>query len=204
MLLGIGLGIPERARYYAQSLSNSRHRLAAPVEALGVHNALIFVRESWGSQVMARLWGRGITRSDAEALYRAVDTCLLDSALMRLEYQDIKGQPARSLLWPLLRDSALVQPSTLSPDRSERVLTGQDYSPRCLDRIADDQRGVALYPLLLAEPRGTNLFVRDLGEHNRRLTRAYPNRVAYLLLPRTPDDSVYMLQPLPPRTLATP
>lgn len=204
MLLGIGLGIPERARYYAQSLSNSRHRLAAPVEALGVRSALIFVRESWGSQVMARLWGRGITRSDAEALYRAVDTCLLDSALVRLEYQDIKGQPARSLLWPLLRDSALVRPSTLSPDRSERVLTGQEYSPRCLDRIADDQRGVALYPLLLAEPRGTNLFVRDLGEHNRRLTRAYPDRVAYLLLPRTPDDSVYMLRPLPPRTLATP
>ncbi len=204
ILLGIGLGIPERARYYAQSLNNSRHRLAAPVEALGVRNALIFVHESWGSQVMARLWGRGITRSDAEALYRAVDTCLLDSALVGLEHQDIKGQPARSLLWPLLRDSALVQPSTLSPDRSERVLTGHDYSPRCLERIADDQRGVALYPLLLAEPRSTNLFVRDLGERNGRLTRTYPDRVAYLLLPRAPDDSVYVLRPLPSRTLATP
>lgn len=199
IVLGVGLGIPERARYYAQSLNNSRHRLAAPVEALGVRNALIFVRESWGSQVMARLWGRGITRSDAEALYRAVDTCLLDSALVALEYRDVRGHFARSALWPLLHDSALVQASTLSPDRSQRMLPGRDLSPRCREHIAADQRGVALYPLLLAEPRSSNLFVRDLGERNAILTRTYPDRAAYLLIPRAPDDSVYVLRPLPPR-----
>jgi len=107
-------------------------------------------------------------------------------------------------LWPLLRDSALVRSSTLSPDRSERVLAGRDYSARCLKHVADDQRGVALYPLLLAEPRSSNLFVRDLGERNVMLTRRYPDRMAYLLLPRAPDDSVYILRPIPPRTLATP
>lgn len=204
ILLGICMGIPERAQYYARSLSNSRHRLTAPVESLGVRNALIFVRESWGSQVIARLWGRGIDRSDAEALYRAVDTCVLDSALVVLEQQDVRGLPARSALWPLLRDSASVQSSTLSPDRSERVLSGRTYPQRCLEHIADDHRGVALYPLLLAEPRSSNIFVRDLGERNVMLTRQYPHRAAYLLVARAPNDSVYVLRPLPPHTLATP
>ncbi len=203
-ILGIGTGIPERARYHAHSLNSSRHRLTASVEALGVRNALIFVRESWGSQVIARLWGRDITRADAEVLYRGVDTCVLDSTLAMLERGDVRGAPARSVLWPLLRDSAAVRPSTLSPDQSERVLPGTNYPPRCLEHIADDHRGVALYPLLLAEPRSSNIFVRDLGERNAMLMERYPHRTAYILLARASSDSVYLLRPLSFRTLATP
>jgi hypothetical protein len=48
IVLGIGIGIPERAQYYARSLNNSRHRLTAPVKALGVRDALIFCARELG------------------------------------------------------------------------------------------------------------------------------------------------------------
>jgi len=196
IVIGLATGVPERARHYSRSLASSRHDLAHPADSLGVRNALVFVRESWGSQVVARLWGRGIERSDAEQLYRRVDTCLLDSALTSLEEREIEGSAARRHLKPLLRDSAAVQPSTMSPDVTERVLPGTRYSSHCLERIADDKRGVALYPLLLAEARGSNLYARDLGSRNVTLANHYPERSAFLLTRRGPDESEYVLQPL--------
>jgi hypothetical protein len=196
IIIGLTTSVPERARHYSRSLASSRHNLALPADSLGVRNALVFVRESWGSQVVARLWGRGIERSDAEQLYRRVDTCLLDSALTSLEERDIAGSAARSQLDVLLRDSAAVQPSTMSPDATERVLPGTQYSSYCFERIAEDKRGVALYPLVLAEARGSNLYARDLGARNVLLANRYPERRAFLLTRRGPDGADYVLQPL--------
>lgn len=194
LLIGLGTGLPARARLYAQNLAGSRHRLAA--DSLGGRASLVFVRESWGSQVLARLWGRQVERPAAELLYRSVDTCVLDSAVTALEEHDVIGREARAALWPLLRDSMKVLPSSLSPDATERVLPGSAYSPRCAAQIAADHDGLALYPPLLAERRGALLFARDLGERNALLAKYYPDRAAYLLLAPLPGESTYRLRPL--------
>lgn len=193
-LIGVGTGLPVRARLYTQNLASSRHRLAA--DSLGERSALVFVRESWGSQVLARLWGRQVERPAAELLYRSVDTCMLDSAVTALEQHNVAGPQARAALWPLLRDSMKVLPSSLSPDETERVLPGSAYPPRCAAQIAADHQGLALYPPLLAEPRGTLLFARDLGERNALLAKYYPDRAAYLLLAPLPGELTYRLRPL--------
>lgn len=198
LLIAAATGLPDRARLHAQSLRNSRHQLTSHVDSLGVRDALIFVRESWGSQVLARLWGRRIERPDAELLYRTVDTCVLDSVVSRLEREKISGHEARSRLWPLLADSSLVRASELSPDPTERVGT-RDYSRHCLQRVLEDRQGTTLYPLVLAEKRGSNIFARDLSLQNELLTAQYPQRTAYVLMPRAADDSVYVL-----RLLASP
>ena len=193
--IGGTTGLPERARLHAQSLRNSRHALTTQVDSLGIRNALVFVRESWGSRVLARLWGRGVDRPAAEFLYRSIDTCVLDSAVSRLEQTELMGAAARAQLWPLLRDSGMVRPTTVSPDRTERV-GARPYTLHCQQQVAQDHRGSGLYPIVLAAPRSSNIFARDLGDLNARLMAQHPERRAYVLLPRAAGDSLYALVPV--------
>jgi hypothetical protein len=143
------------------------------------------------------MWGRRIDRPAAELLYRSVDTCVLDSAITVLEREQLVDQAATKRLLPLLRDSALVQPTTLSPDRSERVRIGSAYRPDCLAQVRADHSGIALYPLVLALERGSIIYARDLGERNRLLLRAHSGPAAYRLNARSLDSDEYELHPLP-------
>jgi hypothetical protein len=153
----------------------------------GVRRGLVFVRESWGSQLVARLWALGLTRAQTERLYTHVDACLLEQGLERLEQQGVRGQAAADAFAPLMRDSLRLVPSTLSPDASERVLPGARYTSRCLQRITDDRRGFTLLtPLLLAGEDGT-VYARDLHERDTLLLAEYADREVWLL---RPADSV--------------
>jgi hypothetical protein len=116
-------------------------------------------------------------------LYSRVDACLLEQGLERLERQGVRGQAAADAFAPLMRDSLRLIPSTLSPDKSERVLPGSRYTARCQQRIADDRRGFTLFtPLLLAGSDGS-MYARDLHERDTLLLAAYPNREVWLLRP---------------------
>lgn len=192
--IGFATGFTARARFYNKSLANSRHQV--PAHALDDRKALVFVRESWGSQVLARMWGRQIERPAAEVLYRGVDTCVLDSALAALERDNVSGREAYAALWPLLHDSLRVVPSTLSPDFTERMLPGSIYASRCVAHIAADHEGLALYPLLLMERRDGVLFARDLGERNSLLAKRYPDYATFLLLAPNAGEAQYRLRPL--------
>ena len=179
--------VPVRARQYATGLTTMRWDADAAARAAGVGRGLVFVRESWGSQLVARLWALGLTRAQTERLYARVDACLLEQGLERLERQGVRGQAAADAFAPLMRDSLRLVPSTLSPDVSERVLPGARYPVRCLQRITDDQRGFTLLtPLLLAGSDGT-VYARDLHERDTLLLAEYPDRDVYLL---RPADSV--------------
>lgn len=179
--------VPQRARQYAAGLTTMRWDADAAARQAGVRRGLVFVRESWGSQLVARMWALGLTRGQTERLYTRIDACLLEQGLERLERQGVRGQAAADAFAPLMRDSLRVIPSTLSPDVSERVLPGARYTPRCLRRIADDRRGFTLLtPLLLAGSDGT-LYARDLHERDTLLLAAHPEREVWLL---RPADSV--------------
>ena len=116
-------------------------------------------------------------------LYRHVDTCLLDHAVLSLERGAVRGADAEAALRPLLRDSARVEQSRLSPDPSEHVLPGLPYPRRCVDRIVEDRAGYTLLAPLLIARGGNNVVARDLHERNALLLAEYPERPVFLLRP---------------------
>jgi hypothetical protein len=179
--IGLAFNVPLRWRQYASSLNTERWDADAAARAAGVQGALVFVRGSWGSQVIARLWGLGVSRSDAEGIYRRVDTCVLDRAVAALERAGVRGDAAWARLAPLKRDSARVVRSTLSPDGTERVLPGIAYPPACVAQVLADRQGYTHHMPLLLATGNDNLYARDLGARDTLLLAAHPGRPVYLL-----------------------
>ena len=177
--------VPLRAKQYGALYTTIRWDADSAAEAAGARNALVFVRESWGAQIIPRMWVLGIPRTDADRLYRQVDTCILEQAVSIIEKRTTRGADAVALMRPLLRDSLRAVPSTLSPDYTERYVPGTPYPPKCRQRLAEDQEGFTfLTPLLLARGGG-NIYARDLHERNALLLALHPDRPVFLVRPIT-------------------
>lgn len=170
-----------RGLEYRAGLQSMRFDADRAARAAGIREAVILVRESWGAEVMVRLWALGVNRSDAEALYRRVDTCLLDQAILAMEADGIRGDEALAGLRPLLADSARVVRSGLSPDPTEMALPGAVYPARCLQRIQDDWAGFTLFTPFLLAGRDGNRFVRDLRERNVALGSELAGRRVHVM-----------------------
>lgn len=179
-----------RARQYQSGLLTMRFDADAAARAAGVRDAIVLVRESWGAEVVVRMWMAGISRPEAEQFYRRIDTCLLDLALVDIDRAGLRGEEARARLLPLLADSARVTSSTLSPDFTERMLPGATYPPRCLQRLADDATGFTLFAPFLLAGRDGNTYVRDLRDRNPHLARQAAGRPVWLLKPAGPQVGV--------------
>lgn len=167
-----------RAPTYQNGMRSMRLDPAAEAARANVSDAVVLVQESWGAQLMVRLWAAGITRSDAELLYRHVDACRLETAISDLEATGVRDAKARAQLQPLLADSALVVPSDLSPDFTERMQPGVQYASKCMARIAEDRGGYLLYaPWRLA--RDSNVYARWIPGREREVVSMYPGRAVY-------------------------
>lgn len=201
--MSLTLNLPRRTREYGRGLTSMRRDYVGIPARAGVHDALIFVRESWGSQLVARMWAAGVPHSQTEMLYRGVDTCQLEGALTTLEAEGLLGDAASSRLLPLLRDSARVVRSDLSPDQSERVLPGSIYDEQCRRRLLEDRAGFTLFvPLLVVDWR-SNVYARDLHGRDTLLVQRYPGRPLYLLRPVNADAGApLVLKPLRRDSLA--
>ncbi|HEY3287586.1 MAG TPA: hypothetical protein VGJ96_10765 [Gemmatimonadaceae bacterium] len=174
--------LPVRIATYRAGLTSMRVDYAQVAERQRVHDALVFVRESWGAQLVARLWALGVSRPLTESIYRGTDTCHLDQEITALEREQVRGSAAEHRLVALLgQDSAHVVKSTLTPDPTERVRPDARYSPMCLQRIEDDRAGfMHLAPLRLVTTGG-NVYARDLHARDSLLLMQYPDRPVYLL-----------------------
>jgi hypothetical protein len=177
--VAVFFSVPVRMRQYQSGMLLARLDYLAP--ATGLDGALILVRESWGAQVIARLYALGVSRSEAEGLYRTIDTCALEGAVAALEADSIRGTAAMERLRPLAKDSLRLLSSTLSPDGTQRMLPGSNYSPLCQRRILEDRAGYAFFAPLLAGDAGTNIYARDLHARDTLLLARYPERPVYLL-----------------------
>jgi hypothetical protein len=182
-VLAAFVSIPTRVREYSHSFVPMRLDYVGPAQRAHVENALIFVRESWGTQLMARMWALGVPRSETELLYGKVDACALESRISALEQQGTRSDAAFAALSPLLADSSRIVKSPFSPDVTERYLDGSPYSPVCIQRIREVRDGFSLLAPLLYRDWGTNIYARDMHERNLTLVRQYPNRRVYLLRP---------------------
>lgn len=182
-LVALFVGAPVRARGYAQSSPSLRWDAESASRAAGVRDAVVFVRESWGAGLIARMWALGVSRPATEHLYSRVDACRLERAIAALERASIRDTAATSQLLDLARRSGPVIPSPFSPDASERFEQGTTYDASCLTHLAQDRAGFTLYvPLTLA--RDGNLYLRDLGPaRNRAAYQRVEGKRAYLLRP---------------------
>ena len=155
-------GIPRRVASYAGGFQSMRVDYDEIATRAGADRGIIIVRESWGAQVIQRLWALGVSRSLTEVLYRNVDTCGLDDMATQLEQSGTRGLAAEERLRPMLADSARVVLSNLSPDGTERILPGSSYPRSCIERIEEDRGGYTLFgPMLLA--RNSHItWMRDL------------------------------------------
>ena len=186
-VVAVWVSVPARVRQYAGGLSSMRHDYIAPAARANLQGALILVRESWGAQLIARLWGLGVSRSEAEALYRSVDTCLLNEAIVNIDAKGIRGEAALAMLRPLTGDSLRIVESTLSPDKTERVLPGTTYTAECQRRVFEDRGGYSFLAPLLARDAGTNIYARDLHARDTLLLQRYAGRAVYLLRASSSD-----------------
>ena len=175
------ISLPRRVEQYRSGLTSMRADYSAAARAAGVQGAIVFVRESWGAQLIARLWALGISRTATAALYAKVDACVLEHAVGEAEHGRVRGIELEAVLQPLLHDSLSVHASTVSPDSTERMMSGARYDAVCADRVSADREGYALFPPLLLEHSSGNIYVRDFEKRDSVIMRRYPNRPAFLL-----------------------
>ena len=190
LVIALGIMAPLRAREYRSGLRTMRWDVDAAARRAGVHDAIVFVRESWGAQLMVRLWARGLSHAEAQALYHFVDACALERGLDSLERTDGRDSIARAVMLPLLADSVRVVRSPFSADSTERFLPGAPYGPRCVRRVQEDRAGFTVYlPFLVAD--GENVvYARDLHARDTMLLARYPSRSVYLVRPPSDGEGV--------------
>jgi len=185
-LVALVVSIPERAVQYASQFGTERWIRPGVAPRAGVHDAIVFVRESWDAQLVARMWALGVRPGDAEQLYQAIDACRLDDAIGTMESARDRGAPtidATERLRALVGDSARLATIRLSVGSSARETPGAVYPARCMERIAESQAGVLpLAPFLLLHDDRT-IYARDLHARDSLLTNAYPDRPIYLARP---------------------
>jgi hypothetical protein len=185
-LLAVAVNIPIQWGYYATHWVTERFDADATAARAGVRDAIVFVRESWGSQLVARSRALGVPRSKTGQLLRQIDACVLEEGVTALENSGMTGEAAVARLTPLLKDSAKVIRSPMSPLAAEFFVAGTTYSERCLARVRDDQRGFTqMMPALVA--RGSNVFARDLHSRDSLLVRQHPGKPMFLLAPSSPE-----------------
>jgi len=167
-----------RVPTYHNGMRSMRIDPGAEAARAGVRDALVLVQESWGAQLMVRMWGVDVSRTDAEVLYRHVDACVLEIALSGVERDGVRGEDALERMRPLLVDSARLVPSHVSPDFTERMLPGFPYTSTCIDRIEEDRQGYLLYaPWRLA--RDSNVYARWLPGRETEIAASFPGRPVY-------------------------
>jgi len=193
VFLSLALSAPLRAREYHGGLKTMRWNVEAAARAAGVHDAIVFVRESWGAQLMVRLWALDLSHAEAQALYHFVDACALERGIDSLERSGARGAAARAALFPLLADSLRVVRSSFSADSTERVLPGASYGPRCVRRLEEDRAGFTIYfPFLVADGERV-VYARDLHGRDSVLLARYPSRSVYLVRPPSDSDGALPL-----------
>jgi hypothetical protein len=188
--------LPVRIASYRAGLTSMRVDYARVAERSKVRDALVFVRESWGAQLVARLWALGVSRPMTESVYRGTDSCNLEQEVSVLERDGVRGARAEQRLAVLLAsDSAYVAKSTLTPDPTERVRPGVRYASVCLRRIEEDRSGFLHYVPLRLITTGGNIYARDLHARDSLLLAEFPGRPVYLLTragTRVDDPPVFL------------
>ncbi len=181
LALTVFIAIPVRAAQYRAGLTSMREDYGAEATRAGAQDALVFVHESWGAQLVARLWALGVSRSATAGLYAHTDACVLEHAVTQAEAGNTRGALLETSLRHLMADSLLIRASNVSPDTTERMLPGSVYDGTCSARVLADREGYALYPPFLLDNTSGNTYARDLGARDSLLVNANRGRPVFVV-----------------------
>lgn len=208
--IAIGVSVPIRVRQYSNGLLTSRFPVEQEAVTAGAVQGLVLVRESWGAQLITRMWGLGLPPATEELVYWNADMCKMERTIDSLERAGASGPTATSALVALAADSAHVIDSVLSVDVTERYLPGVQYDGVCRTRLAGDAAGFTVYPPLLFDDKSGNVYVHDQHARDTIALAMYPERPVFVLTPAdtslgalphfhsAPRDSLLRAWGLPP------
>lgn len=185
ILIGLVLLLPIRVQEHRTRMASLRWDPDAALEQAGIKDAVVLVRESWGSELLARLWAAGVPRPAAEHYYASIDACRLELAVGDLEASAPDSSRALALLESLAADSSRLVPAGDSIDPSLRRLPGFAYPAPCERRLEENRAGFTVFaPMLLSRRRDVR-FIRDLHARDSLVLGDYAGPV-YLLKPDGP------------------
>jgi hypothetical protein len=190
--------VPLRASQYRNGMSNLRPDLDSLLVANQVDSGTVLVRESWGAQLLARMWGVGVPRTEAEGFYRTTDGCVLNRALNRVPQAGrAPVGTLHELLGPSRADSSRLRALSPAPDTTLRVLPGSEWDAECVSHVREDEAGFALFAPAILITNSELMVVRDL---HRRPPATQP---PYFLLRRdgTSVESPFEILELDPDSL---
>jgi hypothetical protein len=167
------------------------------VAALGVQDALVFVKVGWGSRLVARLAAWGVPAPAIEEIFRLVDGCSIQLALDEADSVAAERETSEVALelrarLDSLRARALPVARDMLADPSVRVDTTRAMPAPCHREVERDETGYTVYETLIwrNDPwlRDGVIYARDLGpEKNASLIRRYPARELFLYTRTSPD-----------------
>ncbi|MGH7592599.1 MAG: hypothetical protein ACRELE_01905, partial [Gemmatimonadales bacterium] len=189
LLIGAVIAVPVRARQYHNGMLSMRFDVDQLAAANGVHQSVVLVRESWGAQLMARMWALGVSRTDAEHLYRTNDACRLELLISATEQARGGAADLARRLTPFRSDSAHVAGDHTLPDTTVRFVPGGPRAPICQRRVAEDRTGFTLYPPFLLDHGGGNIYLRDLHARDSLVLALHPGMPVWLLTKALPIGS---------------
>ena len=160
--------------------------VAREAQAHGISNGIVFVRESWGSRLLARLRGRGLTAAEAERAYRVADHCALE--LLLTDPAAGREELLAGVAADLRRSPPPAFDAGRNGDPTLRVRPVAALAPACAAEIAYDVTvpyGLFAPQLARMDPwlRGPLVVARDLGAEDERLVEALRKGPGYLYVP---------------------
>jgi hypothetical protein len=182
MLVAVSL-VFIRIPSYRNGLTSMRLDVEAAARQAGVADALVLVKESWGSRLVVRMWALGVPHAAAERIYRNTDVCRLELAVGDLEARTparLESEDPVATLMSLASDSAGLERSAALSGFTESRHPDFPWPPSCQALRALDEQGHShLAPFLLA--RDGNVYARWLPEREGEIARAHPGRPVYRL-----------------------
>jgi hypothetical protein len=174
--------VPIRWQQYRNGMLSMRLDPTPVLQAAGVpEGATVLVRESWGAQVIARMWGLGVSRVAAEQYYRTADLCRLDEVVSRVEAEGGGASRVAREVAVLQADSTRLVSLTVSPDSTARMIPRSTLAPACARRVMEDRAGFTVLATVLVARGGRVQYARDLHARSAPLLEATPGQPSWLL-----------------------
>jgi hypothetical protein len=163
--------------------------LAGAVRRANIHNAVVFLHEPLGQRLSRRLWGLGMSRSEAAQLLDAADACSLVAGIRAADADTVHG-PAEKLA-TLKRSTVAFFPGGDAVGGGTpriRISSRAAIDSTCRAELQADQQiaNVPFGPALPLEPIGSDgrldgdiIYAADLGEHNEVLRERFGGRRWY-------------------------
>lgn len=197
-IYSLAVSLPDAAGIVSGTEPEMKRHPEAQLDSLGVRKAVVFVKVGWGSRLVARMWGWGISASEAERSYRVIDGCRIQLALDDADSLASEGMDTAAVRQRLrarfanLRNSKLPVARGLLPDASVRVDTSQTFPAVCYPQVRQDQTGFTVYgPLIWRNDPWLQegvVYARSFeAGRNARLLARYPGRASFLYAPLSPE-----------------